>query len=116
MENLKESVLLRKYQNLDPITEYRSEVFQFFQGLEDKMRLNAVFSFWQSFAPSNVAQAAEDQISLYPVVLTNTLDFLSLLHVTNSQHISLASIRLRGAVRIGLGHVVRVVMLLQVGF
>jgi len=58
LENLKESVILRKYQNLDPVTEYRSEAFQLFQGLEDKMRLNAVYSLWQSFAPSNVAQAA----------------------------------------------------------
>ena len=58
LENLKESVILRKYQNLDPISEYRNEAFQFFQGLEDKMRLNAVYSLWQSLAPSSVAQAA----------------------------------------------------------
>jgi preprotein translocase subunit SecA len=58
MENLKESVILRKYQNLDPVSEYRNEAFQFFQGLEDKMRLNAVYSLWQSIAPSGVAQAA----------------------------------------------------------
>ena len=58
LENLKESVILRKYQNLDPVSEYRNEAFQLFQGLEDKMRLNAVYSLWQSFAPSNVAQTA----------------------------------------------------------
>jgi preprotein translocase subunit SecA len=58
LENLKESVILRKYQNLDPVTEYRAESFQLFQGLEDKMRLNAVYSLWQSFAPTQVAQAA----------------------------------------------------------
>jgi preprotein translocase subunit SecA len=58
LENLKESVLLRKYQNLDPVTEYRSESFQLFQGLEDKMRLNAVYSLWQSLAPTNVVQTA----------------------------------------------------------
>lgn len=58
MENLKEAVILRKYQNLDPVAEYRNEAFAFFQGLEDKMRFNAVFSLWQSLAPSNVPQAA----------------------------------------------------------
>jgi preprotein translocase subunit SecA len=58
MENLKESVILRKYQNLDPVSEYRNEAFQFFQGLEDKMRRNAVYSLWQSIAPSGVVQAA----------------------------------------------------------
>lgn len=58
MENLKENVILRKYQNLDPISEYRNEAFQFFQGLEDKMRRNAVYSLWQSITPSGVAQTA----------------------------------------------------------
>lgn len=48
MEDLKESVILRKYQNLDPVAEYREESFGLFQGLEGKMRLNAVFSLWQS--------------------------------------------------------------------
>lgn len=48
MEDLKESVILRKYQNLDPVAEYREESFGLFQGLEDKMRLNSVFSLWQS--------------------------------------------------------------------
>jgi len=48
MEDLKENVILRKYQNLDPVAEYREESFNMFQGLESKMRLNAVFSLWQS--------------------------------------------------------------------
>jgi preprotein translocase subunit SecA len=48
MEDLKESVVLRKYQNLDPVAEYREESFRLFKGLEDKMRLNAVYSLWQS--------------------------------------------------------------------
>merc|ERR1739842_263039 len=42
MEDLKESVILRKYQNLDPVAEYKSEAFNMFQGLIDKMRFNAV--------------------------------------------------------------------------
>ena len=50
MENLKESVILRKYQGLDPVSEYQNESFQLFQGLEDTMRRNAVFSLWQSLA------------------------------------------------------------------
>ena len=58
MENLKESVILRKYQGLDPVAEYSNEGFQLFQGLEDTMRLNAVFSLWQSLATSN-QQAAQ---------------------------------------------------------
>ena len=48
MENLKESVVLRQYQGLDPLTEYESEAFTLFKGLEDTMRFNAVFSLWQS--------------------------------------------------------------------
>lgn len=48
MEDLKESVILRKYQNLDPVAEYREESFRLFQGLEDKMRFNSVYSLWQS--------------------------------------------------------------------
>lgn len=53
MENLKESVILRKYQGLDPVSEYQNESFQLFQGLEDTMRFNAVFSLWQSFATAS---------------------------------------------------------------
>lgn len=48
MENLKESVVLRKYQQLDPVAEYKSEAFEMFKGLEDAMRLNAIYSLWQS--------------------------------------------------------------------
>jgi len=48
MEDLKESVILRKYQNLDPVAEYREESFSLFQGLEDKMRFNSIYSLWQS--------------------------------------------------------------------
>ena len=50
MEDLKEAVVLRKYQNLDPLNEYREEAFNLFLGLEDKMRFNAIFSLWQSLA------------------------------------------------------------------
>ena len=52
MENLKESVLLKKYQGLDPVSEYQNEAFTLFKGLEDTMRFNAVFSLWQSLASS----------------------------------------------------------------
>jgi preprotein translocase subunit SecA len=48
MEDLKENVVLRKYQNLDPVAEYKEESFRLFKGLEDKMKLNAVYSLWQS--------------------------------------------------------------------
>lgn len=48
MEDLKEAVILRKYQNLDPIAEYMNEAFKQFEGLINKMRFNAVYSLWQS--------------------------------------------------------------------
>jgi len=48
MENLKESVTLRKYQNLDPIAEYKEEALGMFTGLENTMRINACYSLWQS--------------------------------------------------------------------
>lgn len=48
MEDLKESVILRKYQNLDPVDEYKREAFDLFQGLANKMRFNTVYSLWQS--------------------------------------------------------------------
>merc|ERR1712113_1106031 len=48
MEDLKEGVLMRKYQNLDPVAEYKNEAFTLFQGLGDKMRFNAIYSLWQS--------------------------------------------------------------------
>lgn len=59
MENLKENVYLRKYQELNPADEYKRESLAMFEGLLDKMRLNAIFSLWQSLAPAApVAQAA----------------------------------------------------------
>lgn len=58
MENLKENVFLRKYQDLNPADEYKSESFAMFEGLLDKMRLNTIFSLWQSLAPAPVAQTA----------------------------------------------------------
>ena len=48
MENLKEVVVLRKFQGRDPLEEYRGEAFDLFQGVEKTMRFNAVFSLWQS--------------------------------------------------------------------
>ena len=56
MENLKETVILRKYQNRDPVAEYRNEAFALFQGLEDTMRFNAVYSLFQSLATQPAAQ------------------------------------------------------------
>jgi preprotein translocase subunit SecA len=53
MENLKESVVLRQYEGRDPVSEYENEAFKFFEGLEDTMRFNAVFSLWQSMATMN---------------------------------------------------------------
>ena len=50
MENLKENVFLRKYQNLDPADEYKFESLALFEGLLDKMRLNTIYSLWQSIA------------------------------------------------------------------
>jgi preprotein translocase subunit SecA len=59
MENLKENVYLRKYQDLDPADEYKRESLAMFEGLLDKMRLNTIFSLWQSLAPAAaVAQTA----------------------------------------------------------
>lgn len=60
MENLKESVILRKYQNLDPVAEYRNDAFKLFEGLQATMRRNAVFSLWQSLSaqPAAAVQVA----------------------------------------------------------
>lgn len=55
LENLKEAVVLRSYQGRDPISEYEKEAFILFQGLEDTMRRNAVYSLWQSFTPQRAA-------------------------------------------------------------
>ncbi|CAJ1966772.1 unnamed protein product [Cylindrotheca closterium] len=48
MENLKESVVLRQFQGLDPLKEYEGEAFELFKNLENTMRFNAIFSLWQS--------------------------------------------------------------------
>lgn len=59
MENLKENVYLRKYQDLDPADEYKRESLDMFEGLLDKMRLNTIYSLWQSLTPAAaVAQTA----------------------------------------------------------
>jgi len=58
MEGLKETVILRQYQNLDPLQEYRSDGFDLFKGLESKMRQNAIFSFWVSLVGNSAAQPA----------------------------------------------------------
>jgi hypothetical protein len=53
MENLKESVIIRKYPGRDLVAEHRKkEAFTPFRGLEDAMRRNAAFSLWKSLAPS----------------------------------------------------------------
>jgi preprotein translocase subunit SecA len=55
MENLKESVVLRKFQGRDPLKEYEGESFTLFKGLEDTMRFNAVFSLWQGLVQNPAA-------------------------------------------------------------
>ena len=55
MENLKEAVILRRFENIDPSQEYKNEAFELFEGLESKMRFNAVFSLWQTLAPAKQA-------------------------------------------------------------
>lgn len=57
MVNLQENVYLRKFQNLNPADEYKRESLEMFEGLLDKMRLNTIFSLWQSLAPSAAAVA-----------------------------------------------------------
>jgi preprotein translocase subunit SecA len=59
MENMKEAVILRQYQNLNPVQEYRNEVFTLFKGLEDTMRFNAVFSLGQSLVDQPAAAQAQ---------------------------------------------------------
>lgn len=58
MENLKESVILRKYQGRDPVYEYAKESYDLFQGLENTMRFNAVYSLWQSLTTATQPQTA----------------------------------------------------------
>lgn len=50
MENLKETVILRKYQGRDPVAEYKNDAFNMFEGLEEKIRFNTVYSLWQSIS------------------------------------------------------------------
>lgn len=50
LENLKEAVVVRKFEGKDPLNEYVAEAFKLFDGLEDSMQNNAVFSLWQSLA------------------------------------------------------------------
>jgi preprotein translocase subunit SecA len=57
MENLKENVYLRKYQDLDPADEYKRESLAMFEGLLDKMRLNTIFSLWQSLVPAILSRS-----------------------------------------------------------
>ena len=48
MEDLKETVALRKFKGGDIVQEYQEEALALFEGLEDKIRLNTVYSLWQS--------------------------------------------------------------------
>ena len=48
LENLKEAVVVRKFEGKDPLSEYIKEAFDLFQGLEESMQNSAVFSLWQS--------------------------------------------------------------------
>jgi preprotein translocase subunit SecA len=48
LENLKEAVVVRKFEGKDPVKEYFMEAFKQFEGLEGSMRNNAIFSLWQS--------------------------------------------------------------------
>ena len=50
LENLKEAVVVRKFEGKDPLNEYIQEAFLMFDGLEESMQNNAVFSLWQSLA------------------------------------------------------------------
>ena len=55
MESLKEAVILRRFENIDPSKEYKNEAFKLFKGLESKMRFNSVYSLWQSLVPTQQA-------------------------------------------------------------
>jgi len=50
LENLKEAVVVRKFEGKDPLMEYVAEAFKVFEGLEESMQNNAVFSLWQSLS------------------------------------------------------------------
>ena len=57
MENLKETVILRKYQGLDSVVEYKEAAFGMFEGLENTMVFNTIFSLWQSLAVPATVEA-----------------------------------------------------------
>uniref|UniRef100_A0A7S4MLQ1 SecA family profile domain-containing protein n=1 Tax=Odontella aurita TaxID=265563 RepID=A0A7S4MLQ1_9STRA len=59
MENLKESVVFLKYMGRDIVAEYKSEAYNMFQGLEDKMRFNSIYSLWQSLGAPAAQTAAQ---------------------------------------------------------
>lgn len=50
LENLKEAVVVRRFEGKDPLQEYVKEAFDLFEGLETSMQNNAVFSLWQSIS------------------------------------------------------------------
>ena len=58
MEDLKETVALRKFKGIDIVQEYQEEAFTLFEGLEDKIRLNTVYSLWQSLVTATQPSAA----------------------------------------------------------
>lgn len=58
MEYIKEGVILRKYQGLDPVAEYQNDALELFEGLQDSMRRDAVYSFWQNIASTRQPQRA----------------------------------------------------------
>ena len=57
MENLKETVILHKYQGLDSVAEYKEAEFGMFEGLENTMVFNTIFSLWQSLAAPATVEA-----------------------------------------------------------
>eukprot|EP00566_Odontella_aurita_P003144 CAMPEP_0113563172 /NCGR_PEP_ID=MMETSP0015_2-20120614/20921_1 /TAXON_ID=2838 /ORGANISM="Odontella" /LENGTH=1025 /DNA_ID=CAMNT_0000465123 /DNA_START=145 /DNA_END=3223 /DNA_ORIENTATION=+ /assembly_acc=CAM_ASM_000160 len=61
MENLKESVVFLKYMGRDIVAEYKSEAYNMFQGLEDKMRFNSIYSLWQSLGAPAAQQLRSNE-------------------------------------------------------
>mmetsp|Transcript_3172 Transcript_3172/g.4362 ORF Transcript_3172/g.4362 Transcript_3172/m.4362 type:complete len:795 (-) Transcript_3172:46-2430(-) len=58
MEDLKEIVVMKQFQGVDPAAEYRRMSFDAYEGLLGKMRNNAVYSLWQSLVPQEAPAAA----------------------------------------------------------
>ena len=56
MEDLKEGVVFLKYMGRDIVAEYQNEALKMFQGLQDKMRFNSIYSLWQSLAAPPASQ------------------------------------------------------------